>query len=93
MDELNINSVERREGRGRCFIAQKNYDAGETILIEEAYAAVISSSYRESSCAYCGQFPINTAYTLNSNDESRYEVIRVHGILSYIRMISLFVRY
>ena len=84
MDELNISSIERREGRGRCFIAQKNYDAGETILIEEAYSAVVSSAYRESSCAYCGQFPINTAYTLSSNDESRYEIIRDHIEMIYL---------
>lgn len=77
MDEININSIEIREGRGRCFIAQRDYDAGETILVEEAFATVISSNYRESSCAYCGQFPINTAYTLNANDESRYALLMI----------------
>ena len=66
-----MQSIELRKGKGRCFIARKVYEPSDVILMEEAYASIISKNYMESACLYCGSFPISTAYTLSSTDDSR----------------------
>jgi SET domain len=61
------------EGRGRCLVANRNYAAGEVVLVEEPYAMVVSEGFAEVCCSYCARICADqTMFALSSNDCVRY---------------------
>lgn len=64
--------IEVVEGRGRCFLADRNYTAGECVLDEECYSFVVAEVYKEVGCCYCAKLCVNENVLALPNDESRY---------------------
>ena len=66
-------SIQLKEGRGRCVVADRDMKAGEIVVQEEPYAAVVASDYSEVCCYYCMKLCIHsTIYALNAFDPVRY---------------------
>ena len=67
-------AVQARPGRGRCYIAERDYAAGDVVLEEDVAAVVIADEYvPQGACAYCCHVPSgDKVFASREDDYARY---------------------
>ena len=64
--------IAQLDGRGRGIIAERTYNPGDIVIVEEPYAFVVSERYAGVACGYCGRQVDHPMLALSPEDNTRY---------------------